>query len=332
MKKISIFLSVLLLGLSYAQNCAAGSRLFDHALLATDPICIPENPQRIIALDMASVELSFFTDKTLLATSNWILSELPIMIPELSNKLSNVEDIGYPADLEKVLQLKPDIILVAGGTSAGDSIDIANAQKIAPVVVADPIIYNDWKLGMQFWSDVLNTPDLYTSMLDNYQTRVQELQAALPDMSAEISVIAVSTYGIYLWMPDTPPGQILADVGLTRPEAQSLVGDAATKRYDSSQYILISEERLDLVDGDVMFYFTYASVDDETREKEAAFIAELEQKPLWQALNAVRTDNAFRVPGYWWRSQTYVLANKVLDDLFTHLTNTNASTPALELR
>lgn len=313
-----------------SSACAAGHRLFDHALLATNPVCIPENPQRIIALDVASVELTLMSDKTLLATSNWILNEMPVLLPQFADKLTSVEDVGYPANLEKVLALKPDLILAVGGTSAGETIDVDQALEIAPVVIAEPAIYDDWKLGTQFWSEVLNVPDLYAEMEANYWARVKELQESLGDPSAlKVSVIAVSTYGISLWMPDTPPGNILADVGLSRPEAQSLVGAEAEARYNTTKYIPISEERLDLADGDALFYFTYASIDPEVANKELAFIQALEEKPLWQALSAVKNGQAFFVPGYWWRSQTYLLANKVIDDLFVHLTNTEPTTPVL---
>lgn len=125
-------------------------------------------------------------------------------------------------------------------------------------------------------------------------------------------------------------GAILADTGLARPEAQSLVGEAALARYDEKQYVEVSEERLDLADGDAIFYFTYAASDPKIAGEESNFIKTFEQKPVWQSLNAVKAGQAFFVPGHWWRSQTYLLANKVIDDLFTHLAGTSAMTPILE--
>jgi iron complex transport system substrate-binding protein len=314
-----------------ATGCEAGFRLFDHDLLAIDPICIPKNPQRIIALDVASVELTLMTDKTLLATSGWLLNEMPILLSQFADTLAGVEDVGYPANLETILLLKPDLILAVGGTSVGDTIDVEQALAIAPVVIADPVIYADWKLGTGFWSEVLNVADFYATLEENYFTRVSELQTALGTPGEiEVSVIAASTYGISLWMPDTPPGTILRDVGLARPEAQSLIGEEALARYEASQYVAISEERLDLVDGDAIFYFTYASANPETAQTESDFLLSLAEKPLWQALDAVKAGNAFLVPGYWWRSQSYLLANKVLDDLFATLTETAAITPIIE--
>ena len=79
------------------------------------------------------------------------------------------------------------------------------------------------------------------------------------------------------------------------------------------------------------FYFTYAAADAATARAEADFIGELEQNPLWRSLGAVQNEQAFFVGGHWWRAQTYLLANRVLDDIFTHLTGAEAATPVLEL-
>ncbi|GAB4177066.1 MAG: iron-siderophore ABC transporter substrate-binding protein [Roseiflexaceae bacterium] len=303
--------------------CPEGFRFFDHELLESEPGCIPNNLQRIVALDIASVEVVLLSQKELLGTGQWMLEELPLLIPAYAETLARAEGLGYPAELEKVTLLKPDIIL-----APSDTIDVGLASDIAPTIVPKAVIYSDWKLGMQFWSAVLNVPDLYAQMEANYAERVAELQQALGDPSAlKVSVISTSTYGVSLWMPDTSPGAILRDVGLARPESQSLVGEAAMARYNAEQYIPVSEERLDLVDGDAIFYFTYAATDPEVASKESAHIAAFEQKPLWQSLSAVKANKAFFVAGHWWRSQSYLLANKVIDDLFIHLAGRSATTP-----
>jgi iron complex transport system substrate-binding protein len=271
------------------------------------------------------LEMVLLTGGTPAGTAEWILQELPLLLPQFADRLATLEGVGYPADLEQVASLQPDLIL-----AAEDTIDVELAGSIAPVVVPSQAIYEDWKLGMQFFSEVLNAPEVYAEMEANYNTRVAELQAALGEAGAlEVSVISASTYGISLWMPDSPPGAILTDVGLSRPESQSLLGDAAMARYGEKQYIAISEERLDLADGDAIFYFTYAATDAAIAAEEDAFIKGFQQKPIWQNLGAVKAGRAFFVPGYWWRSQTYLLANLVIDDLFAHLTDTGATTPVL---
>lgn len=332
MKKFVALLGFVLFSISTAQTCEDGFRLFDHELLVTEPVCIPENPERVLALDMASVELTLLTGKNLVGSSNWILSEFPVLEPRFAEILAETKDVGYPADLEKTLLLKPDIILAVGSTVAGESIDAAQAGDIAPVVMADPAVYDDWQLGMSFWADVLGAPELYERMLTNYDARIGELRAALGNVSeTEISIVPLATGSTYMWMPDTAPGNVLSDVGLARPEPQTLTGEVAQERYGTVQYIQVSQERYDLLDADAIFYFTYAASDPATAEEEARFVEGLEQNPLWQSLGAVQNDRTFFVGGYWWRAQTYLLANKVIDDLFIHLTGTAAETPVLEL-
>lgn len=306
-------------------DCEEGFRLFDHELLVTDPVCIPTAPQRVLPLDMTALELMLITNQTPLGTAQWILDELPILLPEYADALTPLPGFGYPADLEQVAALQPDLIL-----APADTLDVELAKQIAPVIVPDQRIYEDWKLGVEFWCAVMNMPELYTQMAATYDQRVAELQAALGDPSAlEVSVISASTYGIWLWMPDSSAGHVLADVGLSRPEAQSLVGEESIARYDAKQYVEISEERLDLVAGDAIFYFTYAAVDPDIAAEESTFLKSFNEKPLWQALGAVKAGNAFFVGGHWWRSQTYLLANKMIDDLFANLTDTTATIPAL---
>lgn len=312
------------------KTCEAGQRLFDHELLVGEPVCIPENPQRVLALDMASLEMTLLTGKTLVGSSNWILSEYPVLEPEVGAKLAGVKDVGYPASLETALLLEPDIILAAGSSVAGESIDGIKAQEIAPVVMADASIYEDWQLGMSFWSEVLGAEDAYSEMLANYEARIAELQATLGDpATTTVSIVPMASGSAYMWMPDTAPGKIISDVGFSRPDSQTLLADKAEARYGAAQYVQVSEERFDLLDADVIFYFTYASSDPAIADEESGFVSDFEGNPLWQALTAVRDDRAFLVGGYWWRAQTYLLANRVLDDIFTDLVGKPSETPAL---
>lgn len=320
MQYFSFFLLVVLLSFSYAQNsqtCPEGEHLFSHELLTVDAVCIPDNPQRIVALDMASVEASLLAGKEVIALSSWVKNELPMLVPAFAASLEDAENVGYPANLEQLLRLDPDIILVADASEAGESIDIEQARAIAPIVVADPIIYTNWQLGMQLWSGVLGVEDVYDAMLENYDARIAELQAAIGDPSdTTVSITSTSSYGLMMWMPDTAPGKVIGDVGFSRPAAQNVVGEAAEALYSADKYITISEEKLDLIEADALLYFTYAASDEETAEKEATAISDYESKAIWQALQVVQSGNAHLVGGHWWRPQTYYLANLALDDLF----------------
>lgn len=163
-------------------------------------------------------------------------------------------------------------------------------------------------------------------MLANYEARLAEFQAALTG-NPEISIIGTSSYGSYMWLEDTAPGVVVADAGLSRPESQALSGEAAVERYGEQRWIQISEERFDLADADAIFVFTYATTDPATLETENAAMESFKSNPIWNSLSAVQAGHVYYVGPHWWRAQTYLLANKVLDDLFTHLTDIEPTIP-----
>lgn len=334
---MKILLNILLVGLTalsfctYADDCKDDERLFEHELLVTEPLCIPKNPQRIVALDIGAVEIIMFSNRKLIGTSSWLLRELPVLYPEYKDSIPNIEDIGFPANLEKLLLLKPDIILAVGGADGiSRSIDPVAAQKIAPTVVANTLIYEDWKLGGEFWASVLQEKPLFEHLLANYRQRVAEVQDMLGDnISQSVSIMSNSSYGKYLWLKDTPPAAIVSDVGLRRPPAQDYDKNSGKDVYKNPRYPMISEERLDLAEADAVFVFGYATSDKKIQKKEERTLEKLKSNPIWKTLKVVRNNKAFYVGGHWWRCSSYTLANRVLDDIGKYLGGKLPATPAI---
>lgn len=318
-----LFIGIVPLTAQDETECEEGFRLFDHEYLATEPLCIPEDPQRVLALDISALEMVLLAEKELVGTANWLHDEVPVLLPELASALEGIADTGYPANLEAALLAAPDLILAVDG-----DIDLEGGNAIAPVVMPISGLDYNWKDITGFWSEVLGTQELYAEMIANYEARIAEFQEAMTD-DPEISIIGTSSYGAYMWLKDTSPGVILSDAGLSRTESQALGLEESMEAYGAERWIQISEERFDLADADVIFVFTYATVDPDTIEMEDAAMEAFKTNPVWNALSATQADRVYYVGPYWWRSQTYLLANKVVDDLFAHLTDTTAETPVL---
>ena len=310
-----------------AAECEPGFRLFDHALLATDPVCIPENPQRIVALDTSAAELLLFTDKELVATFGvYVKDELIAALPALAGRLEPAQSLDWPVNLEVLLTLSPDLI----AAYTNDTMTYDQLSQIAPTVILDAgIAEGDWKSATEFWSDVFNVPDVYADMAATYDARVAELQAALGDDRAdtEVSLVLASSYFNMINTLDAPNGFILQDVGLGRPASQALDSDASMAAYGNTTYAMISEEAFDVFDGDVIILFTFPALGDEAIAASDQYLADFQAGPLWQSLSAVRDGRVYLGSYAWARANTYLLANAVLDDLFAFLTDTEATTP-----
>lgn len=308
-------------------ECDAGFRLFDHELLATDPVCIPENPQRILALENAAVELLLYTDKEIVGTFDaFTKDEFSAALPPLADEMEAIPGMAWPVNLELALEWSPDLI----ATYSNETMVYDQLSQIAPTVIFNAgIAEGDWKTATEFWSEVFNVQDLYAEMLETYEARVAELQEALGEDRGEINVslVLASSYFNMISTQESPAGAILEDVGLGRPASQALTIEESLEVYGNSTFAYLSDETFNLADGDVIYLYTFPSLGEDAIAASDQYLDDFEANPLWQSLNGVKAGQSYRVGYHWARANTYLLANAVLDDLFATLTDVEPTTP-----
>jgi iron complex transport system substrate-binding protein len=331
-KRISILLfalfSILITALpataQESTQCEAGFRLFDHELLATDPVCIPEDPHHIASFENAATELLLFTDKEIVATFGaFTKDEMSASLPALTAELEPITGFEWPLNLELLLETSPDLI----ATYENETMPYDQLSQIAPTVIfAAGIAEGDWKTATEFWSEVFNVQDIYQEMLAIYEARVTELQAALGENRSEIevSLVLASSYFNLIYTAEAPMSFILQDVGLGRPTSQALNSEESLAQYENTTFAYLSDETLNLADGDVIFLFTFPTLDTTASDQ---YLQDFQAAPLWQSLSAVQNGTSYQVGSHWTRGNTYLLANAILDDLFTYLTDSQATTP-----
>lgn len=310
-----------------AGECEPGFRLFDHELLATEPVCIPENPVRIVALENAAAELLLFTDKEIVGTFEaFTKAEMSAALPALTDELEPITGFDWPVNLERLLELSPDLIAAYDN----ETMPYDQLSAIAPTVIFSAgIAEGDWKTATEFWSEVFNVQDVYQQMLATYDARIAELQTALGDNRAntEVSLVLASSYFNMIYTADSPTSSILRDVGLGRPASQALNSEESLATYGNTTYAYLSDETLNLADGDAIFLFTFAASGEEAIAASNQYLADFQANPLWNSLSAVQSGSVYPVGYHWTRGNTYLLANAVLDDLFTYLAGAESTTP-----
>lgn len=310
-------------------ECEEGFWLFEHERLATDPVCIPENPQRIVSLDMPATEFLLLNDIPIVGVFGYAADEISAITPGLADELEGIPTFGWPPSLELVTELNPDLIIAFKDSS----LFYEGMNEIAPLVVYDAAYATDWKSSTAFWSEVFQKEEAYEEMLATYEARVAELQEALGDDRGEIEVSAFVPSPDYpmIWLVDSAQGTILQDVGLGRPESQAVTFAEGGYTEGGADYgfVAISNERLDLADGDEIFIFTWPSTDPEVAAENNQMLQDFhENNVLWQSLEGVREGNVHIVGAHWFRAQTYLAAHLILDDLFAALTDVEPVIPS----
>ena len=122
-------------------ECEEGFWLFEHERLATDPVCIPEDPQRIISLDMPATEDLLLNDIPIVGVFVYATDEISAITPGLADDLAGIPTFDWPPSLELATELNPDLIIAFKDSS----LFYEGMEQIAPMVVYDAAYATDWK-------------------------------------------------------------------------------------------------------------------------------------------------------------------------------------------
>ena len=220
--------------------------------------------------------------------------------------ISRVSGSGSEPSLEKILSLKPDLILAR--THLSNSYKLLS--KIAPTVIVDFSKLYDFKERLRYIANVLEKRDLAETLLNQYQGRVQilreQLESQLETKTVSVIYLARSADVFYTYKPDfLAYGQILRDIGLQRPFPQQNQIELES---------VLSLEALPEHDADILFIMT-EFLTAEFRQKISEDLSFLKH-PIWSQLKAVQNNQVYRVN---WTVGGLIGANRILDDLEKYL-------------
>lgn len=258
---------------------------------------IPEQPQRIVALDNSLVEAVVLLKRPLVGgiSSYRDLTDFP---PYLGDAVADTEEVGplEAPDLEAIAALEPDVIVSA--TVRHDAL-YDELSKIAPTVFVKTT-GPQWRENVTFLGEVLGAEGEAKQALADYRERAKAVGDAINAEagSPTISVVRFLDGPTRLMQKSSFIGHILSDAGLTRPASQD-VDDFAAE---------VGEEQIRLADGDHIFVTSYSG-GEPSKER-------FQRNPLWGQLEGVKARNVHDVKDEIWMTSVSVQgAHLVLDDL-----------------
>lgn len=304
MRKLMIMLAILIMlvaGAVQAQDttdCEPGFRAVADA--AGAEVCVPENPQRIMALMEIDLDSLLALGIQPIGTTNGRGQPTPPRY--LADYMTDVEVVGtfYSPNLEMVLALEPDLILMGG---FNDETVLAQLNAIAPTVNTFSL-GERWQTSFLRVAEVVNQVDEAEAFLAEYDARVQAIKDALGENGdSVVNIVRWNPDGPGIMLPNAFSSRVLADLGLTRPE--SVEGDGVGHTPP------LSLEDLGQIDADWIFLGTLASEGDAVD-----LLAETLETPLFQQLGAVQSEQVVFIDGSLWTSIGGPLAAmQVLDDV-----------------
>lgn len=305
----------------YAQDtttCEVGFRLVEHVMGQT---CIPENPQRVVALEWTYVEdvLALGVQPVGVADidgyNNWV--KIPLALDE------TVQDVGTrnEPNLELIAELNPDLIIGVYFRVA-ENYDELNA--IAPTLVFNP--YPDDLTASQYEEMIKTFTTIATAL--NREVEGQQIIADMEDAYARAQS-ALETAGrggesfilsqgwtndsvatFRLFTDNAMAVQILEQIGLEN------AWDDAPQLYGFTEIGI--EGFADLKDEPFNFFYV-------AQDSDNTFFAE---SPLWSSLSFVQSERAYWMGGDVWLFGGPLSAEVLVE---TVLTNMGLELPAAEV-
>lgn len=267
-----------------SARCATGMKLFKHYYGET---CVPEKPQRVIALQDQNVLLPLwelgFRDQIVGSVGALDANGKPFYRRMQQFDTSKVAFIGrYGApELEKIVALRPDLIV---GEQLGTKDDLyQRLAQIAPTVVIEQFSKPIRESSAQFAQLVGREAELAT-LQGEYDARVLALRTALGNPSkVAVSLMVANEKGPYL-EGGGAGATVLRDVGLAVPKQHAQL--MAENKFEA-----YSIERLPDFDGDIILIPTFQQ--DTYQE----LLRKFREHPLWQQTNAARKNQIHLIDG-----------------------------------
>jgi len=254
------------------------SNTVDYPLTVIDvtgtAVTIPQEPQRIISIAPSNTEILFalgLEDK-IVGITNYC------NFPE---ETKNIEKIGetFPLNLEKIVSLKPDLILAY----AGQLNEIPRLRELGlKVIVIEPLNLQETLKSIQMVATVGGIPEKGNILVENLSQRIDQIKTEVSNLEITKKP-KVFIGGIYetIWTPGE---------GTLFNELISLAG-GINIAAGFSGWTKISSEFIVKEDPDIIIIPIGAmNPGDELKIKENIY-----QRPGWSNLSAVKTQKIFIV-------------------------------------
>lgn len=269
----------------------------DHAMGTTT---IAKTPERVVILTNEGTEALLELGVTPVgAVQSWTGDP---WYDHIADEMKDAEVVGLESEVnvEAIAALQPDLII--GNKMRQEGI-YEQLSAIAPTVFAEDLRGN-WKNNFELYAKAVNKEEKGKEAIEAYDSRIADLKEQLGDkLNMKVSMVRFMAGDVRIYQKDSFSGVILDQLGFARPESQD-VEEFAIKGA--------TKEQMPLMDGDILFYFTYETGDGAASELEKEWL----EDPIFKNLEVAQKGEVYKVDDVIWNTAGGVkAANFMLDDI-----------------
>lgn len=269
----------------------------EHAMGTTT---LEKTPERVVILTNEGTEALLALGVTPVgAVKSWTGDP---WYDHIAKELKDVQVVGLESEVnvEAVAALMPDLII---GNKMRQEAIYEQLSAIAPTIFAEDLRGN-WKTNFELYAKAVNKEEKGKEVMAAYDARIAGLKEQLGDkLNSKVSMVRFMAGDVRIYQKDSFSGVILDQLGFARPESQD-VNEFAIKGA--------TKEQMPLMDGDILFYFTYETGDGAASELEKEWL----EDPLFKNLEVSKKGEVYKVDDVIWNTAGGVkAANLMLDDI-----------------
>jgi iron complex transport system substrate-binding protein len=268
MKKILLLSSALLAGLALAAPIQIRDGL-GRAVTVNAPA------KRVVALSLTATEILIDIGANPIGRpSSATHPEAALRIPEVGS--------AYRPDLEKILGLRPDLLIGSVGTTAASARQLG-ALTVPLIVTSDSSLKDVYDTYTMF-GKLTNRETYAQARLDFLKSRVKRILAKVPSKVAKPKVLALLAAGgqVFSTTDETYIGDLLEKIG-----ANNVAKGTPSADPRQPGFVVLSLEQIVAANPDVIVAFRAVTA---TGAVAPSPVERLEQSAAWKNLNAVRNN------------------------------------------
>ncbi len=279
---------VFLLGITFAGTTFAQTfpTTVEHKFGSTT---LEARPERIVSLGYTEQDELFALGAKPVAVRYFFGDEPSAIFPWAEDAAGGAqpEVLNMPygsLNFEKILALQPDLITAVGAGITQEEYD--TLSQIAPVLAQsdDYIDFGTpWQEVVRRLAQALGKTSQGETLVSDLEAKFAAARQAHPEFADKTVAVAYRDSGVYgFYTPEDSRARFFTDLGFVVPEALIQVsGD--------SFYAELSEERLDLLDQDLLAFLDVPFAEDGAPS--------LAEDPLLSQLSAVEAGRVINVTG-----------------------------------
>ncbi|MBO8156655.1 MAG: ABC transporter substrate-binding protein [Bacillaceae bacterium] len=263
---------------------------------------IPEAPQKIVALEFSFVDALASLDISPIGIADD--NDESRIIEPIREKIGDYTSVGTrkQPSLEIISSLQPDLIIADLQRHKEIYQDLS---EIAPTIVINSLgaDYDGIVSGFITIAEAVGQKEKGQQVLNEHKQRMEEIRALVPeDENRTVLPAVVASSGFFAHNYASYTGSLLESIGLKNAMQ---TGD---ERYNK-----INLEQLIELNPDIIFNM---------QAGEATILDEWKDNPLWEEIEAVKTDSIYRVDrNMWSRFRGLISSEKILEDAVELLYN-----------